>query len=205
MIRLVIVDDHPVVCDGLSGIFGGVEGFEVVGVAEDGARGVELVRRLDPDVVLMDLRMLGMDGVIAIRELLGCRVLVLMTFDFDSDVLFAIEVGAIGYLLKDVPCEELYCVVRVVVRGELVLLLLVALCVLCVACFDEFVLSACELEVFELVVCGSTNCEAVRMLFISEAMVKIYLLYVYAKLGVFDRVFVVVAAFDRGLLWPCFC
>jgi DNA-binding NarL/FixJ family response regulator len=202
MIRLVIVDDHPVVRDGLSGIFGGAEGFEVVGVAEDGARGVELARRLDPDVVLMDLRMPGMDGVTAIRELAGRRVLVLTTFDSDSDVLPAIEAGATGYLLKDAPREELYRAVRAAARGESVLSPPVATRVLRAARSDEPALSARELEVLELVARGSTNREAARTLFISEATVKTHLLHVYAKLGVPDRASAVAAAFDRGLLTP---
>jgi DNA-binding NarL/FixJ family response regulator len=99
-IRLLVVDDHPVVRDGLSGMFAGNPAFEVVGQASDGAEGVELTRTLDPDVVLMDLRMPGMDGVSAIgamtREGLRARVLVLRTYDSDSDVLRAIEAGAAG-------------------------------------------------------------------------------------------------------------
>ena len=203
MIRLVIVDDHPVVRDGLSGIFGGAEGFEVVGVAEDGARGVEMVRRLDPDVVLMDLRMPGMDGVTAIRELAGRRVLVLTTFDSDSDVLPAIEAGATGYLLKDAPRSELHRAVRAAARGESVLSPPIATRVLRAArTSGEPALSARELEVLELVARGSTNRDAARRLFISEATVKTHLLHVYAKLGVADRAAAVAAAFDRGLLTP---
>jgi DNA-binding NarL/FixJ family response regulator len=111
MIRLLIADDHPVVRDGLSGIFSGAEGFEVVGLAQDGAEAVALVGRLDPDVVLMDLRMPNMGGVAAIAELARTgartRVLVLTTYGTDTDVLPAIEAGATGYLLKDAPREEL--------------------------------------------------------------------------------------------------
>jgi DNA-binding NarL/FixJ family response regulator len=202
VIRLVIVDDHPVVRDGLSGIFSGAEGFEVVGLAADGREGVELVRRLDPDVVLMDLRMPRMDGVAAIRELAGRRVLVLTTFDGDSDVLPAIEAGATGYLLKDAPREELYRAVRAAARGEAVLSPPVATRVLRAARSDEPALSARELEVLELVARGSTNREAAQQLFISEATVKTHLLHVYAKLGVPDRASAVAAAFDRGLLTP---
>jgi DNA-binding NarL/FixJ family response regulator len=202
VIRLVIVDDHPVVRDGLSGIFSGAEGFEVVGLAADGREGVELARRLDPDVVLMDLRMPRMDGVTAIRELAGRRVLVLTTFDGDSDVLPAIEAGATGYLLKDAPREELYRAVRAAARGEAVLSPPVATRVLRAARSDEPALSARELEVLELVARGSTNREAAQQLFISEATVKTHLLHVYAKLGVPDRASAVATAFDRGLLTP---
>jgi DNA-binding NarL/FixJ family response regulator len=202
MIRLVIVDDHPVVRDGLSGIFSGAEGFEVVGLADDGERGVDLVRRLDPDVVLMDLRMPRMDGVTAIRQLAGRRVLVLTTYDSDADVLPAIEAGATGYLLKDAPREELYRAVRAAARGEAVLSPPIATRVLRAARSGEPAISARELEVLELVARGATNREAAARLFISEATVKTHLLHLYAKLGVPDRASAVAAAFDRGLLTP---
>jgi DNA-binding NarL/FixJ family response regulator len=206
MIRLLIVDDHPVVLDGLSGIFSGAEGFEVVGQAHDGAEGVALARRLDPDVVLMDLRMPRMDGVTAIAELaragVRARVLVLTTYDGDADVLPAIEAGATGYLLKDAPRSELYRAVQAAARGESVLSPPVASRVLRAARSDQPALSARELEVLELVSRGSTNREAAERLFISEATVKTHLLHVYAKLGVPDRASAVAAAFDRGLLRP---
>ncbi|WP_028057641.1 response regulator [Candidatus Solirubrobacter pratensis] len=202
MIRLVIVDDHPVVRDGLSGIFSGAEGFEVVGLADDGERGVDLVRRLDPDVVLMDLRMPRMDGVTAIRQLAGRRVLVLTTYDSDADVLPAIEAGATGYLLKDAPREELYRAVRAAARGEAVLSPPIATRVLRAARSGEPAISARELEVLELVARGATNREAAERLFISEATVKTHLVHLYAKLGVPDRASAVAAAFDRGLLTP---
>jgi DNA-binding NarL/FixJ family response regulator len=202
MIRLLIVDDHPVVRDGLSGIFSGADGFEVVGTASDGAEGVALAKRLEPDVVLMDLRMPGMDGVSAIRALPGVRVLVLTTFDSDADVLPAIEAGATGYLLKDAPRSELYRAVQAAARGESVLSPPVASRVLRAARSDEPALSARELEVLELVARGSTNREAAQRLFISEATVKTHLLHIYAKLGVPDRASAVAAAFDRGLLTP---
>jgi DNA-binding NarL/FixJ family response regulator len=204
VIRVLIVDDHPVVRDGLSGIFSGAEGFEVVGVAEDGAQGVARARRLDPDVVLMDLRMPRMDGVTAIRELAGgrARVLVLTTYDSDADVLPAIEAGATGYLLKDAPREELYRAVRAAARGEAVLSPPIATRVMRAARSGGPAISARELEVLELVARGATNREAAERLFISEATVKTHLLHVYSKLGVPDRASAVAAAFDRGLLTP---
>jgi DNA-binding NarL/FixJ family response regulator len=203
VIRLLIADDHPVVRDGLSGIFGGAEDFEVVGLASDGEEAVELARRLKPDVVLMDLRMPRMDGVAAIRQLPGQRVLVLTTYDADTDVLPAIEAGATGYLLKDAPRSELYRAVRAAARGEAVLSPPVATRVLRAAREpEEPILSARELEVLELVARGTTNREAAKRLFISEATVKTHLLHVYAKLGVTDRAAAVAAAFDRGLLTP---
>ena len=202
MIRLLIADDHPVVRDGLSGIFGGAEDFEVVGLASDGEEAVELARRLKPDVVLMDLRMPRMDGVSAIRQLAGQRVLVLTTFDADTDVLPAIEAGATGYLLKDAPRSELYRAVRAAARGEAVLSPPVATRVLRAARADEPALSAREVEVLELVARGTTNREAAERLFISEATVKTHLIHIYAKLGVPDRASAVAAAYDRGLLKP---
>jgi DNA-binding NarL/FixJ family response regulator len=206
VIRLLIADDHPVVRDGLSGMFTGAEGFEVVGVADDGAQAVALAQRLDPDVVLMDLRMPNMNGVAAIAELvrqeIRARVLVLTTFDTDSDVLPAIEAGATGYLLKDAPRSELYRAVRAAARGEAVLSPAVATRVLRHARSDEPALSAREVEVLELVARGTTNKEAAKQLFISEATVKTHLLHIYAKLGVADRAAAVAAGFDRGLLTP---
>jgi DNA-binding NarL/FixJ family response regulator len=124
-IRLLIVDDHPVVRDGLSGMFETAPEFEVVGQAGDGAEAVRLAAVLGPDVILMDLRMPGMDGVAAITELgrkgSAARVLVLTTYDTDSYVLPAIEAGATGYLLKDAPRDDLLRAVRAAARGDAVL------------------------------------------------------------------------------------
>jgi len=124
-IRLLIVDDHPVVRDGLSGMFAASPEFEVVGQAGDGAEAVRLAALLGPDVILMDLRMPGMDGVAAITELgrqgSAARVLVLTTYDTDSYVLPAIEAGATGYLLKDAPRDDLLRAVRAAARGDAVL------------------------------------------------------------------------------------
>jgi DNA-binding NarL/FixJ family response regulator len=203
VIRLLIADDHPVVRDGLSGIFGGADDFEVVGLASDGEEAVALARRLKPDVVLMDLRMPRMDGVTAIRQLAPQqRILVLTTFDADTDVLPAIEAGATGYLLKDAPRSELYRAVRAAARGEAVLSPPVATRVLRAARADEPSLSAREIEILELVARGTTNREAAERLFISEATVKTHLIHIYAKLGVPDRASAVAAAYDRGLLKP---
>lgn len=125
VITLVVVDDHPVVRDGLRGMFDSAPGFEVLGEASNGVEGVELALRLDPDVVLMDLRMPGGGGVAAITELTGrgarSKVLVLTTYDTDSDTLPAIEAGATGYLLKDAPRDELFTAVRAAADGRTVL------------------------------------------------------------------------------------
>ena len=204
-IRLLIVDDHPVVRDGLHGMFSGDPEFEVVGEAGDGAEAVAYAQTLDPHVVLMDLRMPTMDGVSAIRRLaqLGspAKVLVLTTYDTDSDVLPAIEAGATGYLLKDTPRAELLRAVRAAARGEAVLSPAVATKLLGqVRAPAREELSKRELEVLALIAQGATNREAAAKLFISEATVKTHLLHLYAKLGVSDRAAAVATAFARGLL-----
>jgi DNA-binding NarL/FixJ family response regulator len=205
-ISLLIVDDHPVVRNGLRGIFTGDPEFEVLGEASDGREAVTLAHARRPDVVLMDLRMPGTDGVTAIRELTATapdvRVLVLTTYGDDGDVLAAIDAGATGYLLKDAPREELLRGVRAAARGESVLSPSVAATLLgrVRAPEPEAPLSPRELEVLAMVAQGATNREAARRLFISEATVKTHLIHVYAKLGVKDRAAAVAAAYDRRLL-----
>jgi DNA-binding NarL/FixJ family response regulator len=204
-ITLLIADDHPIVRDGLRGIFTGEHGFEVLGEAGNGSEAVALAESLKPDVVLMDLRMPGTDGVAAITELarLGnpARVLVLTTYDTDSDVLPAIEAGATGYLLKDSPREELFRAVRAASRGEAVLSPTVASRIMGqMRAPAKEPLSQREIEVLSLVSRGSTNKDAAKKLFISEATVKTHLLHAYAKLGVKDRAAAVAVAFERGLL-----
>jgi DNA-binding NarL/FixJ family response regulator len=211
-IRVMIVDDHPVVRSGLIGMFEGDDGFEVVGEAGDGAEAVRRARALTPDVILMDLRMPEMDGVSAIAALseAGCsaRVLVLTTYDTDSDVLSAIEAGATGYLLKDAPGAELFRAVRAAASGEAVLSPSVATRVVgqmrapASSSPSQEPISARELEVLELVARGASNRDAAARLFISEATVKTHLMHIYAKLGVNDRAAAVTEAFDRGLLIP---
>ncbi len=121
-IRLLIVDDHPVVRDGLHGMFAGTPDFDVVGEASNGVEAVAMAESLSPDVILMDLRMPGGDGAAAIRELAQrkstARILVLTTYDSDNDVMPAIQAGATGYLLQDSPREELFRAVCPVARGE---------------------------------------------------------------------------------------
>jgi DNA-binding NarL/FixJ family response regulator len=206
-IRLLIVDDHPVVRDGLRGIFEGDPEFDVVGEASDGSSGVEAADRLRPDVILMDLRMPGLDGAGAIRELAArsnpARVLVLTTFDTDSDVAGAIEAGATGYLLKDSPRDALVRAVRAAFRGESVLAPSVATRLLSqLRAPASDTLSARELEVLTLIAQGETNRGAAARLFISEATVKTHLLHIYEKLEVNDRAAAVAAAYERGLLAP---
>ncbi|WP_431894316.1 response regulator [Nonomuraea sp. bgisy101] len=203
-IRLLIADDHPIVRDGIRGMFTADPRFEVLGEAGDGAQAVELARALLPDVILMDLRMPRMDGVTAIKELakLGntARVLVLTTYDTDSDVLPAIEAGATGYLLKDAPRDELMRAVHAAARGEAVLSPSVATRLLGRVRAPADPLSARELEVLRLIAQGTTNREAAARLFISEATVKTHVLHIYTKLGVNDRAAAVAVAYQRGLL-----
>ena len=207
-IRLLIVDDHPIVRDGLRGVFSGDPEFEVVGEAGDGLEAIARATALDVDVVLMDLRMPRMGGVEAITELRkadeSIRVLVLTTYDTDRDVLPAIEAGATGYLLKDSPREELLRGVRAAFRGEPVLSPSVAGRLMGTVrtagrpAAEE--LSQRELQVLRLVAGGATNREAARQLFISEATVKTHLLHLYDKLGVRDRASAVAEAYRRELL-----
>ncbi len=207
MITLLIVDDHPIVRDGLSGMFAADPNFEVLGEATDGAEAIRLAQTLKPDVILMDLRMPGMDGLAAIKELARLRVpakvLVLTTFDTDDYVLPAIEAGATGYLLKDAPRAELLRAVQAAAAGQSVLSPAVATrLVTRVRTPGEDPLSQRELEVLELVAAGTTNRESAAKLFISEATVKTHLLNIYNKLGVSDRAAAVAEAFNRGLLKP---
>ncbi|MEV7324647.1 response regulator transcription factor [Streptomyces sp. NPDC093970] len=207
-ISLLIVDDHPVVRDGLRGMFASAPGFTVLGEAPDGVAAVALARTLDPDVVLMDLRMPGGGGVDAIRELarqgVRAKVLVLTTYDTDSDTLPAIEAGATGYLLKDAPREELFTAVRAAAQGRTVLSPAVAsrlvTAVRTPGAPGNEPLSAREREVLALVARGASNREAARELFISEATVKTHLTHLYAKLGVNDRAAAVATAYRRGIL-----
>jgi DNA-binding NarL/FixJ family response regulator len=194
-----------VVRDGLRGIFADDPGFEVVGEAANGAEAVARVERAGADVVLMDLRMRELGGVEAIRRLRrtapGVRVLVLTTYDTDSDVLAAIEAGATGYLLKDAPRDELVRAVRAAFAGEAVLSPAVASRLMGqVRQPPPEKLSQRELEVLRLLADGATNREAAARLFVSEATIKTHLLHVYEKLGVRDRAAAVAEAYRRRLL-----
>jgi DNA-binding NarL/FixJ family response regulator len=205
MIRLLIADDHPVVRDGLRGIFEADGEFVVAGEASNGREAVDRAAVLQPDVVLMDLRMPEMDGVTAIRRMaergITARVLVLTTFDTDSDVVPAIEAGATGYLLKDSPPEELLRGVRAAVRGEAVLSPSVATRLIGqVRAPAQEPLSQRELDVLSLIAQGASNRDAAGRLFISEATVKTHVLHIFAKLGVNDRAAAVAVGFERGLL-----
>ncbi len=206
-IRVMIVDDHPVVRDGLRGMLAGDPDVEVVGDAADGAEALERVDSLRPDVILMDLRMPRLGGAAAIAALaergVQARMLVLTTYDTDRDVVPALEAGATGYLLKDTPRDELVRAIRAAARGESVLAPSVATRLVSQLRTPEVdALSDRELEVLTLISRGETNAGAAARLFISEATVKTHLLHIYAKLGVNDRAAAVAVAYERGLLVP---
>ena len=205
MIRILLVDDHPVVRHGLRGMLEAEPDLTVIGEASSGVEGVERVLELRPEIVLMDLRMPGGDGVTATERILarapGTRVMVLTTYDTDRDILRAIEAGACGYLLKDAAPAELADAVRAAARGETVLSPSVAsTLVRQVRRPAPPALSARETEVLRLVARGATNADIGRQLFISEATVKTHLLRVFNKLDVADRTAAVTTAMDLGLL-----
>lgn len=206
MIRIVVVDDHPVVRDGVAATLAAADDLEVVGQAASGPEAVALVERLRPDVVVMDLRMPGGDGVEAVRELqrrgATTRVLVLTTYDTDSDTVAAIEAGATGYLLKDAPAATLVAAVRSTAAGEAVLSPAVAtrLASHVRSPATSTALTAREREVLTLVAQGTPNRAIARELFVSEATVKTHLVHIYAKLGVADRAAAVATAYRQGVL-----
>ncbi|HSL01094.1 MAG TPA: response regulator transcription factor [Rubrobacteraceae bacterium] len=203
--RLLIVDDHPVVRAGLRGMLSGQPDFEVLGEAANGAEAVALTKKLHPNVVLMDLRMPEMDGVTAIGQIKArhpdVQILVLTTYDSDSDILPAIESGATGYLLKDAPREELFQAIRAAAQGKPLLTSAIA------ARLMERMrspaveaLSSREIEVLNLVAKGASNKEIAGQLYITEATVKSHLLRIFGKLGVADRTAAVTRALEQGIL-----
>jgi DNA-binding NarL/FixJ family response regulator len=204
-IRVLVVDDHPVVRGGLVGWLDAQPDLAVVGEAGDGQEALARVAETTPDVVLMDLRMPRMDGVAAIERLAAThpavRVLVLTTYDTDADIVRAVEAGASGYLLKDAPLPQLADAVRAAARGETVLAPPVAARLVSrLRAPAPDAPTARELEVLAGVARGLTNAEIGRELFIGEATVKTHLLRVFAKLGVDDRTRAVLVAVERGLL-----
>lgn len=204
-IRLLIVDDHPVVRDGLRGMLESQADFEVAGEAGDGREAVSLVEDLEPEIVLMDLRMPEMDGVAALLEIKKIKpqvqVLVLTTYDSDADILPAIEAGAAGYLLKDSSREELFDGIRAASQGETVLAPTVAARLVGrMRGSAEEQLSSREVEVLQLVADGNSNGEIAQQLHISQATVKSHLVNIFGKLGVSDRTAAVTAALRRGIL-----
>ncbi|NUS00160.1 MAG: response regulator transcription factor [Kribbellaceae bacterium] len=208
MIRVLVVDDHPVVRSGLSGMLSVTDDITVVGEAGDGAEALALVESTGPDVVLMDLRMPRMDGVAATGAIVSSypstRVLVLTTYDTDTDILHAVEAGAAGYLLKDTPHADLLNGIRAAARGETVLAPPVAARLMSRLRTPPPPAAAQpsprELEVLAAVARGLSNAEIGRELFIGEATVKTHLQRLFAKLDVDDRTRAVTVAIERGLL-----
>jgi len=205
VIRLLVVDDHPVVRAGMVAVLGEESDFEVVGEAANGAEALGLVPRLRPDVVLMDLRMPVMDGAEATARITAeadaPHVLVLTTYDTDADIVRAVEAGARGYLLKDAPTSVLADAIRRAARGETVLAPPVAARLadrLRAPARPE--LTAREVEVLGLVARGLSNADIGRELFIGEATVKTHLIRAFAKLGVTDRTAAVTVAYASGLI-----
>jgi DNA-binding NarL/FixJ family response regulator len=205
VIRILVVDDHPVVRDGLRGMLDGQPDLAVVGEAADGITAVDQANRLRPDVILMDLRMPRLDGVAAISRITAdhpdARVLVLTTYDADNDIVRALEAGAIGVLLKDTPREELFRAIRSAARGEPTLAHTVTSQLLGrLRAPRPETPSDRELEVLALVARGFTNRAIGRHLAISEATVKTHLVHLFGKLGVTDRTAAVTMALDMRLI-----
>jgi DNA-binding NarL/FixJ family response regulator len=215
VIRVLLADDQELVRSGFRLILELADGIEIVGEAADGREAVRLAKELQPDVVLMDVRMPELDGIEAIRRLrqagVDARVLVLTTFDLDEYVYAAVRAGASGFLLKDAPREQLVTAVQTVARGEALLAPAITQRLI-----ERFVarppasemspplgeLSARELEVLKLVARGLSNAEIAAQLVVGEATVKTHVARVLRKLDVRDRVQAVVYAYESGLVQP---
>jgi DNA-binding NarL/FixJ family response regulator len=216
-IKVLVCDDQALVRDGFRLILESrADDIEVVGEAADGAEAVELAGRVDPDVILMDVRMPNVDGVEATRRLVAggsrARIVILTTFDLDEYVYQAIGAGASGFLLKDVHPAQLVDAIRVIAAGDALLAPSVTRRLL-----DRFAptlpredkpppalasLTGRELEVLKLLATGLSNAELAGRLFVSETTVKSHISSVLRKLGVRDRVQAVVLAYQAGLVHP---
>ena len=205
MTTVLLVDDHPVVREGLRGMIDAENDVTVVGEAGSGAEAIALAESLRPDVILMDLRMPDVDGVTATERILATlprtRIVVVTTYESDTDILRAVEAGAAGYLLRDASRAELAEAVRDAARGKTVLAPTVAgRLVHFVRQPTSVTLSTREVEVLGQVAKGKTNAEIGHLLHISEATVKTHLLRAFNKLGVSDRTAAVTTAMSLGLL-----
>ncbi|MET9648166.1 response regulator transcription factor [Streptomyces syringium] len=204
-LRIIVVDDHTVMRAGVVALLASEPTIDIVGEAGNGREAVELVRRLEPDVALIDLRMPVLDGVAATTEIVagrtGTRVLILTTYDTDVEIERAVEAGAIGYLLKDTTREQLVDAIRSAARGETVLAPRVAQRLLArMRQPAPVALTSRERDVLNAVADGLSNADIGKRLAIAEATVKTHLLRVFAKLDVSDRTHAVVTALERGLL-----
>ncbi len=217
-IRVLLVDDQALIRAGFRMILDAEDDMDVVGECADGTQAVDSVRRLKPDVVLMDIRMPEMDGIEATRLIAGGgddgvpRVLMLTTFDLDEYVYDALRAGASGFLLKDVPAEQLVDGIRVIAQGDALLAPSVTKRLIhefsrtgaaqrsAPASLEE--LTPRELEVFKLIARGMSNAEIAAELVVSETTVKTHVARVLMKLGVRDRVQAVVLAYESGVVAP---
>ena len=204
-IRVLIADDHLVVRVGLKEMLDGEPEFEVVGEATNGMEAVDLADWRKPDVVLMDLRMPGLDGATAIAQIkeLSPRInaLVLTTYESDADVIKAIENGATGYMLKDAPREDLLQAIRNAAEGKPLLAPTVT-----ARLMDRMrepaneALTTREIEILKLVAEGARNKEIAKELWVTEITIKTHMTHIFEKLGVTDRTAAVTVALRRGIL-----
>ncbi|WP_035804757.1 response regulator [Kitasatospora mediocidica] len=212
MIRVLLVDDHPVVRRGLRAMVDDLAELEAVGEASDGAQALRVLAELAergtrPDVVLMDLQMgTGMHGVEATRRITALpdppAVLILTTYSTDADILAAVEAGATGYLLKDALPEDVVAAVQAAARGETVLAPPVAARLLGRVRAGRPTLSPREGQILRLLAEGLANRQISKRLFISEATVKTHLVHIYDKLGVDSRTAAIAAGLSSGLIRP---
>jgi DNA-binding NarL/FixJ family response regulator len=214
MIRVVLADDQPLVRTGLRMILSAVDDIEVVGEATDGAEAISVCAELSPDVVLMDVRMPGVDGIDATRAATATdappKVLVLTTFDLDDVVYEALRAGASGFLLKDAPEERLITAIRVVADGGSLFAPSVTRALIAefaqrsrqspAASVDR--LTERETEVLVQIARGLSNAEIAEALYVTENTVKTHVARVLMKLDLRDRVQAVVLAYERGLVTP---
>ncbi len=204
MIRVLVADDHPVVRAGIVALLKSAADVEVVGEASDGLEAVEFASRLQPDLVLMDLRMPGIDGDEATARILRTqpqvRVVILTTYETDASILTAIEAGASGYLLKAAPQEEILVGIRSVANGDVALAPSIAAMLVNRVKAPVVSLTQRETEVLRLVAAGHSNPSIASTLYVSEATVKTHLLHVFEKLEVRDRTRAVTRAMELNLL-----
>ena len=205
MIRLVLIDDHPVVRAGVRALLESDDGLTVVGEAASADEAVETVRSMRPDVVLMDLNLGtgrgGVETTALVRALPNPpHVLVLTTYDTEADILAAVDAGAAGYLLKDAPPDELFRAIHGTARGETVLAPAVAATLVRRATTPGPTLTDREVEIVDLLAQGMANKEMAKRLLVSEATVKSHLSHIYGKLGVETRAGAVAAAIERRII-----
>lgn len=204
-IKIIIADDHTVVRSGLRALISSQSDFEIVGEANNGEEAAKLVTSLVPDLILMDLQMPILDGLGAIKlirnKLPKANILVFTTYETDADILPALEAGAIGYLLKDTPPEQLFQAIRNASKGEMSLAPRVAEKVTQrLANPTKNTLSSREIEVLELASQGNPNKEIAKKLFITEATVKSHFVHIFSKLGVVDRTAAVTEAIKKKII-----